>query len=257
MTMQAHESDRLMTLVLDGEATPDETARLERELASDPALRARYAAWQGLFDTMRRLPPVHPPEGLVAHVLANIPHSGAPPGSKLPAASRVLGVGSDTVSSIRRSTRPMASLGGNMSEQSIGSFSKRKFWIGAGVAAVAVVVVGGYALDIPPTSKDTAGTIVPAQRYQATQPKAADIQVGLPTGTQTSPTDPTLQGGSIGLAAGQQAGGQAGGQAGIQAGGQAGGQAGKQAGGQAGGQAGKQAGGQAGGQAGSQGVLSQ
>jgi hypothetical protein len=112
----------------------------------------------------------------------------------------------------------MASLGVTMNDEIRAPFNKRKVWIGAGLAAIAVVVVGGYALDVPPGIKDTAGTILPATRYQAAQPKASDIQVGMPTGTATSPIDPTLQGSAAGFAAGQQAGAQAGQQAGLQAG---------------------------------------
>ena len=49
--MRATELDRLMTVVLDGEATPAEEAALERELAADPALRERYDGWRA---TVRR-----------------------------------------------------------------------------------------------------------------------------------------------------------------------------------------------------------
>jgi anti-sigma factor RsiW len=52
MTMHAHDADKLMTLVLDAEATPDEAVELERQLAADPVLRERFAVWMGLFDAM-------------------------------------------------------------------------------------------------------------------------------------------------------------------------------------------------------------
>ena len=256
MTMHAHDADRLMTLVLDAEATPDEAAELERQLAADPVLRERFAVWMGLFDAMGHVPAVHAPEGLVARVMSNIPHEGAPSGSKLPAASRILDVVSNEVSPIRRASRPMASLGVTMNDEIRTPFNKRKVWIGAGLAAIAVVVVGGYALDVPPGIKDTAGTILPATRYQAAQPKAADIQVGVPTGTQTSPIDPSIQAGVASQAAATQAGNQsalqAGSQSALQAGNQSAKQAGNQSALQAGNQSAKQAGSQSALQAGSQ-----
>ncbi|MBK6395396.1 MAG: hypothetical protein IPF73_12505 [Betaproteobacteria bacterium] len=54
-----------------------------------------------------------------------------------------------------------------------------------------MIVVGGYALDGPPASKDAVGTIVPAQRFVAPQPKAAEIQVGQPGTPRSSPIDPS------------------------------------------------------------------
>ena len=78
-----------------------------------------------------------------------------------------------------------------MSDQQELPSSKRKIWIGAGIAAIAVVVVGGYALDVPPGSKDAVGTIVPAARFVAPQPKAQEIQVGQPGKPRGSPIDPS------------------------------------------------------------------
>ncbi len=56
-----------------------------------------------------------------------------------------------------------------MSEQNTSSIGNRKIWIGAGIAAAAVIVAVSTGVDFPPGGKDTAGTIVPAQRYQAPQ----------------------------------------------------------------------------------------
>ena len=189
---------RLMHAVLDGEATPAETHELDRLLDADAALRERYAEWQTMFDAMQRMPRAYPPEGLVAAVMANIPHVPAAPGSQLSPQSRVIGVISDshraipeTSAPILRSPRAMAPPGGYMSDQQTNPSSKRKIWIGAGIAAVAVIVVGGYALDVPPASKDAVGTIVPAQRFMAPQPKAEEIQVGQPGRPRGSPIDPS------------------------------------------------------------------
>ena len=64
-----------------------------------------------------------------------------------------------------------------MSEQNTSSVGNRKIWIGAGVAAAAVIVAVSTGV-LPPSGKDTAGTIVPAQRYMAPQPTAADVKLG-------------------------------------------------------------------------------
>jgi len=177
--MRASELDRLMTVVLDGEASPDEVAALERELAADAALRERYDGWRGLFDALGRLPASHPPEGLVASVMANIPPNGAPPAGKLSSQSGVFGVGSNAIretipAPVLRRPRTMASLGGfTMNEQMSDPANKRKIWIGAGVAAVAIVAVGTFMLD-KPAATDTQGTILPASRYIAPQNTAAN-----------------------------------------------------------------------------------
>ena len=191
--MNAASATRLMHAVLDGEATPDEARELDRLLEADPALRGRFGEWRAMFEAMGRVSPAYPPEGLVAAVMANIPHSPAGPGSQLTARSRVIGVTSDphrvipeTSASILRTPRAMAPPGGMMSDQQELPSSKRKIWIGAGIAAVAVIVVGGYALDVPPGSKDAVGTIVPATRFVApqnteTRPTAAENPAGRPS----------------------------------------------------------------------------
>ena len=56
--------------------------------------------------------------------------------------------------------------------------SKTKIWIGASVlvlAAAGVLVAGGY---LPPNGKETAGTIVPAERYRAAQVGSSDVKLG-------------------------------------------------------------------------------
>ena len=61
-----------MHAVLDGEATPDETRELERQLAADPAARAEFDELRRLFDELSRVPKAYPPEGLVASVMARV-----------------------------------------------------------------------------------------------------------------------------------------------------------------------------------------
>jgi anti-sigma factor RsiW len=168
--MRASDLDRLMTAALDGEATADESAALERALAGDPALRQRYDAWQRLFDALDRVPAPHPPEGLVAAVMANIPAAGVPADDQLPSPSPVFGVGSNPFS-----------LGDTMSEQTSRSFNKRKLAIGVGLATIAAVVIAGYAFDIPPSSTDAVGTIAPAERFVKPQQTAVDVSERPPT----------------------------------------------------------------------------
>ena len=62
-----------MHLVLDGEATPAEAQALEREIAGNPAARAQFERLRGLFTSIAAIPPAHPPEGLVAAVMAALP----------------------------------------------------------------------------------------------------------------------------------------------------------------------------------------
>ncbi len=192
--MTTHDANRLMHAVLDGEATPAESQELERLISADPALAARYGEWRRLFDAMGRLPRAYPPEGLVAAVMANIPQAPASADGQPSTPSRIFGVTSDSTrdlvpAPILRQSRKMASLGGFTMSEQINPANKRKIWIGAGVAAIAVVAVGGFMLDKPAT--DTQGTILPAARLIAPQPAAADIQVGQPGKPRSSPTDPS------------------------------------------------------------------
>ena len=64
--MSHTELTALMYAVLDGEATADEQAALQQQLAADPAARAEFAHARGLFERLGALPQPHPPEGLHA-----------------------------------------------------------------------------------------------------------------------------------------------------------------------------------------------
>ncbi|MBS0326007.1 MAG: hypothetical protein JSS46_05595, partial [Proteobacteria bacterium] len=204
--MNATDASALMHTVLDGEATPSEAADLQRELAGRPELREEYAALQGLFSDLQRLPMGYPPEGLVAAVMANIPQDRPDPADRdqLFAGPGVLGASSQGTRGRRREgfkagrieVQPwLRGKEENMSEQNRTFPGKRKWWIGGGIAA-AVVVVGLASGLIPPGGKDTAGTIVPAQRYQAPQSAVQDVQggglagnEGQASGTPTPGTD--------------------------------------------------------------------
>ncbi len=198
--MNATDASALMHTVLDGEATPSEAAELQRELAMRPELQKQYASLQGLFDDLRRVPVGYPPEGLVAAVMANIPQDPAESvdDRQLFAGPGVIGLSSQGTRGRRREGSKAGRIElqpwlrrkeENMSEQNRTFPGKRKWWIGGGIAA-AVVVIGFASGLIPPGGKDTAGTIVPAQRYQAPQSAVQDVQGGglAGNGGQTSGT---------------------------------------------------------------------
>jgi len=163
----------LMHAVLDGEATAAQARALERQLASDPAARAEFDALRDIFGRLAALPQAHPPEGLVAAVMAELP------AHQLSAPSRVIGTTSDAPShtnSVRRSSRSWPFQGSDsMSEH---SGSKRKVWIGVGLVALAGIIVASSGIDFPPGGTSTSGAIVPAQRYRADQPATTGVGQG-------------------------------------------------------------------------------
>jgi anti-sigma factor RsiW len=75
----------LMHAMLDGQASPAETAALKRLMAQDPTAQAEYEQLEVLFHGLRDLPQPHPPEGMVAAIGAAIPRY-----DQLSAGSRVL-----------------------------------------------------------------------------------------------------------------------------------------------------------------------
>jgi len=64
--------DRLADRVLDGEASPEERAELERLVAGDSKARALVAERSSLFETLRRVPKREPPDDLGDSILAAI-----------------------------------------------------------------------------------------------------------------------------------------------------------------------------------------
>ena len=184
--------DELMQSVLDGEATPEEATELDHRLAADAAARGRFEELGRLFQSLREVPKAYPPEGLVASVLANIPQnrvsaedddqpfvaSGVIRASSRKARVETPGTGIRVSQVFQRFAR-----GRDMNEQKggLGGLRNRKVWIGGGVAVAAAIVAIGTGL-IPPNSSETAGTIVPAQRYQATPISATDVKLGTPEG---------------------------------------------------------------------------
>ncbi|HEY3179115.1 MAG TPA: hypothetical protein VGL25_09560 [Casimicrobiaceae bacterium] len=186
---------RLMDAVLDREATEAEVRELERLLTAEPAARTEFDQLRHLFDELGRVPKAFPPEGLAAAVLANIPQNSAPQRrlDQLSSRSRVVGVAWMKA----RGTSPGKSAKDlpayqpgiylrewKMSEQSGGLSRKRNVLIGGGIAIVAALLTLSYTIDFPSGVQNTVGTIVPAQRYKATQP---EINVGTQSTTQAVP----------------------------------------------------------------------
>lgn len=175
----------LMHAVLDGEASPDETAELERRLAASPEARAEFERLRRLFDDLAGVPRRHPPEGLVAAVQAALPGIPQKPAQaiQLSPASRVLrapagGIdlgGDSPLKQQHQPGPPQRSL--PMTQPHPPYSAKRKTMIGGGIAVVAALIVWQFGFDSTIRSEDVAGTVVPAQRYRAPQ-AAPDIKLG-------------------------------------------------------------------------------
>ena len=176
----------LMHAVLDGEATPDERRTLEERLSRDATARAEYDELRHLFDGLRAVAQPFPPEGLLAAVMEGAPQPRAgrhrhqlfsPSGVFEANLKKARGRGPGEGATIHRVFQPWAFLRGDeMNEQNSGFSGKRKLIVGSGIAAAAVIVA--LSTGLFPPSKDTAGTIVPAERYRAPQITSEDVKVG-------------------------------------------------------------------------------
>ena len=180
--MKSDELLERMHEVLDGAASTKDSRELDQLLSQDPVARAEFEDLRRLFTGLNCMPKELPPEDLLSTVTARIPpsprrsiwrsqlfsRSGVLRLSSIQAQANTAGQPDKTwpVSRFETSSR-----NDKMSADK-GLFSKRIVWIGAGVAAAAVVVATRF-FDIPPNSG--VGTIVPAQRFQATQPGAGDV----------------------------------------------------------------------------------
>ena len=178
--MNPSELTALMHAVLDGEATPAEARELERHLAADAEARAEFDSLRALFDELKGLPQAFPPEGLVASVMAGLPSH------QLSAPSRVIGsraqafpgniAGSPISDTARRASRSVPYSGSErMNEQRSVPRKRKVIWVGAGVAALAVILVASSGIDFPPGGTNTTGAIVPAQRFRAEQPATTGV----------------------------------------------------------------------------------
>src|SRR5579863_5534697 len=182
MVMKSDELLELMHEVLDGAASAKELRKLDELLSQDPVARAEFEDLRRLFEGLNTMPRELPPGDLVSTVAARIPparrqsewrsqlfsRSGVLRLLSIQTRANTAGQSDKTWSVSRFET---ASRNDKMSTDK-GLFSKRMVWIGAGVAAAAVVVATRF-FDIPANSG--VGTIVPAQRFQATQPGAGDV----------------------------------------------------------------------------------
>ena len=199
------ERARLMDAVLDGEATPAKVRELDRLLAADPSARADFEQLKKVFDALRDIPQVFPPEGLVATVLSNIPQNRPGQGRRdqLSSRSHVIGAAAKEA----RGTSPGKSIKGSPIHRSAPFFRewkmndsssrKRNVWIGSAVAIGAALVALAYTIDFPPGAQNAVGTIVPAQRFKAAQPAMDDVKAVGQSGSQSVP----LQAGSAANAA--------------------------------------------------------
>jgi hypothetical protein len=211
--MKQPDTLQLMHLVLDGEASAEEARELDRAIAADPAARAQFEDLKKFFTEMRRVPELEPPAELEPAALQLFDQLRV--SSKKPdhshqeriAMSQRINDQDPTV------TNQPALPAGN---------HKKRLIVGATIAAVAVVVAGSYFFDVPPSSS-TSGTIAPATRYRADQPKADDIKLGGQDKQNPTTNQPVTPGGvgQAGGGAGQSGGGagQSGGGAGQSGGG--------------------------------------
>jgi hypothetical protein len=165
-----------MHAVLDGEATPEEARELDQLLAGDAGARAEFDALRSLFSELRSVPRLDPPTGLAEAVwgrlqLSRRPRVGvssAEPGNPLhPKPGR-----------IRQVLRSLAHTSPEKEKTMSQISSKRTLWIGIGVAAAAILIVGYSVIDYPPGGANVAGTVAPAERYRAEQIKAEDVKLG-------------------------------------------------------------------------------
>jgi hypothetical protein len=194
-----------MHAVLDGAATKDERTELERVLATDASARAQFDELRRLFDILASVPQLAPPTGFADQVMGALRRTSesdtrrgqpfAESGVIAPSGSDILVRGPSERGIIARTTSGPFMGSEHMSK------SKRGLWITGGVAAaVAAVFIGGL-VDMPTTSDNVTGTIVPAQRYRAPQPGDTDVKVGQPAGTQAGTSNvPASAGDSAGAA---------------------------------------------------------
>ncbi len=192
----------LIHRVLDGEASEAQAQQLQQLLAAEPAARAEFEAVQQLFIDFKSVPQKHPPEGLVAAVMAAVavPAAKSRRSNQLFSWPRVFGPAprdsvSRTSATPHRNTRLQSFFRSiDMSQQTRSPFGSRKIWIGGAIAAAAVVVVAQFGLGGKTNEKDLIGTIAPADRYRAPQATGADVKAGTTTGGDTKPTEPGAAG---------------------------------------------------------------
>jgi hypothetical protein len=169
--------------VLDGEASADDTRQLEQLLSADPGARSEFEKLRRFFSGLNAIPKAGLSQDLLDDMLAKLPRQQTRRYRLRQLSSRWRVFIADSRrrrgASANRASRTKHVFvepnirNAEMSEPIGGLSSKRKLWIGAGVAAVALVVAARY-FNLPP-SHDMSGTIAPANRSVAEQPGAADV----------------------------------------------------------------------------------
>ena len=127
----------LIHSVLDGEASEAEAQQLQRLLAAAPAARAEFDAAERLFADFKSVPQRHPPEGLVAAVMAaaRVPAAKSRAAHQLTSRPRVIGssardIAASALPNTPRSNRFQSFLRSiDMSQQTRSPFGSRKIWL--------------------------------------------------------------------------------------------------------------------------------
>jgi len=195
------DSIRLMHAVLDGAASAEDKAALERLLAADPAARAEFETHCRLFKALSRLPQQEPPAGFADGVMSALQRRREISSSRHQpfSTSGVIGPSASDII-VRKPGSPATTTrkpsGSNFGSQHM-STSRRGLWITGGVAAAVAALFLGGGIQFPTSGENATGTIAPAQRYRAPQPGDA------PAGTAIAPQGgPAASGtGAVGAAA--------------------------------------------------------
>jgi anti-sigma factor RsiW len=203
--MTSAESIRLMHAVLDGAASAEDKAALERLLAADPAARVEFESQCRLFEALSRLPQREPPAGFADGVMSALQRSKgiSSPRHQPFSTSGVIGPSASDII-VRKPGSPATTTrkpsGSNFGSQHM-STSRRGLWITGGVAAAVAALFLGGGIQFPTSGENATGTIAPAQRYRAPQPGEA------PAGTAIAPQGgpATAGSGAVGAAAGNAA----------------------------------------------------
>jgi len=190
--MSLSQAETLIQAVLDGDASAAERAELDRLLASDEALCATFESMRHACAMLEASPDVDPPPGLVESILSRATLRGSSRAATHQSLSGERVVATDA-SRARRTKQSwftglvhlLKEIGMNEQKPGFLGTTKGKFLVTAGVAAVALAGLSTV-FDFPPGSSNTAGTIVPAERHRAPQNSAQDINVGSPSGAQSS-----------------------------------------------------------------------
>jgi hypothetical protein len=180
--MQRTDLLQLMHAVLDGEASGEERAALDRVLAQDPQARAQFEDLRQLFAALDGQPRVEPPAGFADDVMAALRRNTAdtaPMHQPFAQSGVIAPMGSDI--RVRAPSKPITARMPSGPTRGRQDMSKRGMWILGGVAAAVLALFVGTAVDFPASGDKAAGTIVPAERVRNAQPGADDVKLVDPT----------------------------------------------------------------------------